>query len=92
MLVTFQQTKHFNYKQDPFVSNLTHQLWFDDAATLARKYSGALQLGVKALGMWTADYACAAYDSFPPGSPLRKSCFDPVGAAAMWAALPAPTQ
>ena len=80
------QTHYFNYKAAE--SNLTHQVWFDSAKTLAIKYQGALQEGVRALGVWTADMACASYDGFPPDSPYRRQCYDEVAAASMWDAIP----
>ena len=79
------QSQVLNYKDG---HGARMQVWFDDPATLAKKYRTALSLGVSAVGMWTADYECAAYDSWPAGSPEQFECFNESAAEAMWAALP----
>lgn len=84
------QTQYFNYKA--FGSNVTHQVWFDSPKTLAAKYQGALQEGVRALGVWTADMACASYSGFAADSPYRTQCYDKVAATSMWEAVPSITR
>ena len=64
-------TKYFNYKGGD--GQGTEQVWYDDAQTLAVKYSAAKGAGIRGLGMWTADSA---------GD-------DPNDVASMWNAIPA---
>ena len=82
---TSVQSKYLNYRGE---DGKAMQVWYDDPETLAVKYREALSHGVSALGMWTADYACASYESWPAGSPEQYRCFNESAAAAMWAALP----
>jgi hypothetical protein len=61
-------TKVLNYRN---ASGTLHQLWYDDAETLTRKYAAIKAAGVGAIGMWTADatnnasVATALWDAVP---------------------------
>ena len=65
-------TKYFNWRNG---SGGLHQVWYDDADTLAPKYALAKKSKLKAIGMWTSDAnmfnaVAASVSALPLRSPV----------------------
>ena len=66
-------TKHFTWKNG---SGGLHEVWYDDAQTMAVKMAAAKQIGLRGVGMWTSD----------------ATMWNASLAKEMWAAVPTPAK